>query len=64
MDEKIASKVDKELVGKLCKIPGIASTSAATIIAEIGEPKRFESEKKVSRWSGLAPSSHQSAEES
>ena len=61
VDEKIASKVDKALVEKLTKLPGIAPTTAAIAIAEIAEASRFKDEKNVAGWCGLAPSRYQSA---
>ncbi|MDR2700321.1 MAG: transposase, partial [Nitrososphaerota archaeon] len=35
--------------------------SAATILAELGDPKRFSNGKQVAAWSGFAPSVYQSA---
>jgi transposase len=61
VDEKIASRVDQALVEKLVKLPGIAPTTAAVAIAEIADPSRFENEKRVAGWVGLAPSRYQSA---
>jgi transposase len=61
VDEKIASKVDHALVEKLTKLPGIAPTTAAVAIAEIADPSRFEDEKRIAGWAGLAPSRYQSA---
>ncbi len=61
VDEKIGTLVDQELVGKLSRIPGVAPTSACTLIAEIADRNRFENGKKVAGWSGLAPSRYQSA---
>ncbi len=61
VDEKIASRVDQTLVEKLVKLPGIAPTTAAVTIAEIADPSRFQNEKRVAGWVGLAPSRYQSA---
>jgi transposase len=61
VDEKIASRVDQALVEKLTKLPGIAPTTAAVAIAEIADASRFENEKRVAGWVGLAPSRYQSA---
>jgi transposase len=61
VDEKIASRVDQALVEKLVKLPGIAPTTAAVAIAEIADPSRFQNEKRVAGWVGLAPSRYQSA---
>jgi len=59
--EEIAYRVDQGLVEKLTKLPGIAPTTAAVAIAEIADPSRFENEKRVAGWTGLAPSRYQSA---
>ncbi len=61
IDERIASKIDGELVEKLCKLPGIAPYTAAVAIAEIAEAGRFEDGNHVAGWTGLAPSRYQSA---
>jgi transposase len=59
VDEKISTLVDQELVTKLSRIPGVANTSACTLIAEIADPNRFENKKKVAGCFGLAPSRYQ-----
>jgi transposase len=61
VDERISTLVDRDLVDKLTKIPGVALTSTYTFIAEIADPERFENQKKVASWSGLAPSRYQTA---
>ncbi len=61
IDEKVVSKIDPVLLEKLVKLPGIAPPTAAVAIAEIAEPTRFENEKNVAGWTGLAPSRYQSA---
>jgi transposase len=61
VDERITVRVDPALVEKLAKLPGIAPTTAAVAIAEIAEATRFEDEKHVAGWVGLAPSRYQSA---
>jgi transposase len=61
VDERIAVRVDPALVEKLVKLPGVAPTTAAVAIAEIAEATRFEDEKHVAGWVGLAPSRYQSA---
>lgn len=45
----------------LLGIPGIDVLAALTILAEIGDIKRFASAKKLASFSGLVPSVHQSA---
>ncbi|MBE3580436.1 MAG: IS110 family transposase [Thermoanaerobacteraceae bacterium] len=44
----------------LLGIPGIDVLAALTILAEIGDIKRFASAKKLASFSGLVPSVHQS----
>lgn len=44
----------------LLGIPGIDVLAALTILAEIGDVKRFASAKKVCSFAGLVPSVHQS----
>jgi transposase len=61
VDERLSTLADRNLVDKLSKIPGVAPTSAYTLIAEIADPNRFENQKKVGGWSGLAPSRYQTA---
>lgn len=61
IDEKILARADPILMEKLVKLPGIAPSTAATAIAEIAEPTRFENEKHVAGWTGLAPARYQSA---
>jgi transposase len=61
VDERIEARVDHVLVEKLVKLPGVAPTTAAVAIAEIGEATRFEDDKHVAGWVGLAPSRYQSA---
>jgi transposase len=61
VDEKIASRVDQGLVEKLAKLPGIAPATAAVAIAEIADASRFEDDKHIAGWVGLAPARYQSA---
>jgi transposase len=61
IDDKLLSKIDPLLMEKLVKLPGVAPATAAEAIAEIAEASRFENEKHVAGWTGLAPSRYQSA---
>jgi len=56
LNAKIAMLVNKKDVDRISKVPGLGEISASAVIAEIGDPKRFQNEKKVAAWSGLAPS--------
>jgi len=59
LNAKIATLVNKKDVERISKVPGIGEVSASTVIAEIADPKRFQNEKKLFSWSGLAPSTYQ-----
>jgi transposase len=51
----------KQAVRLLITIPGVGQTIAHTIIAEIGEIRRFHSPKALCNWAGLTPRVRQSA---
>lgn len=61
LNAKIATLVNKKDVERISKVPGLGEISASAVIAEIGDPKRFQNEKKTGSWSGLAPSTYQTA---
>jgi len=48
-------------VRNISKVPGVAPVSAPSILAEVGEAKRFANGKKIASWAGLCPSVYQSA---
>lgn len=54
----IANPRDIEI---LSSVPGIGKRSAAAILAEIGDAKRFSNGKQIAFWTGLTPSLRQSA---
>ena len=56
--EQIVNECDLKIV---CSVPSVGRLSAATILAELGDPKRFSNGKQVAAWSGFAPSVCQSA---
>jgi transposase len=41
-------------------IPGIGSTTAALVLAELGDPERFESARQAAAYAGLTPAHHTS----
>jgi transposase len=41
-------------------IPGIGSTTAALVLAELGDPERFESARQAAAYAGLTPAHHKS----
>jgi transposase len=57
--ETVISNPEAEL---LVSIPGISFVSALTIMAEIGDIKRFPSAKKLMGYSGLVPSTYGSGD--
>ncbi|MEM3442751.1 MAG: IS110 family transposase [Candidatus Bathyarchaeia archaeon] len=61
LNAKIATLVNKKDVERISKVPGMGEVSASAVIAEIADPRRFQNEKKLYSWSGLAPSTYQSA---
>jgi transposase len=54
----LANQRDVEIVSS---VPGVGERSAAAILAEIGDAKRFSNGKQIASWAGLVPSLHQSA---
>jgi len=61
LDARILSLTDEKKSGILKSVPGIGDVAAPSILAEIGDAKRFENGKKISSYFGLAPSVYQSA---
>jgi transposase len=57
--ETVVSNPEAEL---LVSIPGISFVSALTIMAEIGDIKRFPSAKKLMGYAGLVPSTYSSGD--
>jgi transposase len=61
LEAKIEIVVNKQDVEVVSSVPGVGVRSAAAILAEIGDAKRFSNGKQIASWTGLAPSLHQSA---
>jgi len=64
VEDAITAEVEKhsEAMLLLCSIPGIDTTAAASIIAEIGtDMSRFPSAEHICSWAGLAPGNNESA---
>jgi transposase len=61
LNSKIAELINEKDVKRISKVPGLGEVSASVVIAEIGDPKRFKNDKQVASWSGLAPSTYQTA---
>jgi len=61
IDEHVQSCRDLAQKRKLLEtIPGIGPTTAALVLAELGDPERFESARQVAAYAGLTPSHHKS----
>jgi transposase len=63
IDDQIAPLLLQTTGGAyLTSIKGMGPTVAATILAEIGDIRRFDDPKKLVAFAGLAPSTHQSGQ--
>jgi transposase len=47
----------------LATAPGVGPRTAEAVVAYLGDPRRFQSAKQVSAYSGLVPRQHQSGED-
>jgi transposase len=75
IDEQVADQIERvdeeaadgqppfrELIPRLCAIPGVSSLSATTILAEIGrDMSRFPTAGHLVAWAGLCPGQNESA---
>ena len=61
VEVRIETVVNEHDVAIVSSVPGVGARSAAAILAEIGDAKRFSNGKQIAAWTGLAPSLHQSA---
>jgi len=69
--QKLINELQNEIKSRIayCKedsriamsIPGVGFTSAATLLAEIGEITDFKKPEQLAAWAGLVPSVYQSA---
>lgn len=60
-DHALAGIIDKTPAGVLCSIPGVGTLTASYYGAAIGDPHRFADAGAAYRYSGLSPSSDESA---
>lgn len=60
LDDEIAHLIDPEVDKLLQSIPGIGPVCSATIAAEVGDPDRFESPRKLVAYSGMDATKFQS----
>lgn len=62
LDSDIAAKLQQHEIGRLLTtIAGIGDNTAACLIAELGDPARFESARALAAYVGLCPKHNQSA---
>lgn len=63
LEEQISQRVMESPAAQLLlTIPGVGQTTAAVIVAELGEIDRFDTDKEVVSYAGLDPVVHQSGE--
>lgn len=61
LDSDIAAKLQQHEIGRLLTtIAGIGDNTAASLIAELGDPARFESARALTAYVGLCPKHNQS----
>jgi transposase len=53
---------DENVATLEAELPGIGAQSAATLLAELGDPKRFANPRAVAAYAGLVPRVNQSAD--
>jgi transposase len=61
VEARIETLANEHEMAIVSSVPGVGSKSAAAILAEIGDAKRFSNGKQIAAWTGLAPSVYQSA---
>ena len=54
--------VESPAAQRLLTIPGVGETTAATVLAEVGEIERFDRDKELVSYAGLDPEVHQSGD--
>jgi len=60
VDSQIVKYVEVDVVERLSSVPGVGVVSAAAVVAELGDVKRFSGEKEVCNYCGITPSLRQS----
>jgi transposase len=53
---------EPDVAALVSELPGIAAQSAATLLAELGDPKRFPGPRAIAAYAGLVPRVSQSAD--
>ena len=63
LDKKISQQLAESPAAELLlTIPGVGEYTAATVIAEVGEIERFDTDKQLVSYAGLDPEVHQSGD--
>jgi transposase len=63
LDKKISQRiVESPAAQRLLTIPRVGETTAATVLAEVGEIERFDRDKELVSYAGLDPEVHQSGD--
>jgi len=63
LEKKISQRiVESPAAAGLLTIPGVGETTAATVLAEVGEIERFDRDKELVSCAGLDPEVHQSGD--
>jgi transposase len=63
LEEKIERKVlESPAAQRLLSIPGVGQTTAALVVAEVGEIERFDRQEELVSYAGLDPMVHQSGD--
>jgi transposase len=63
LEEKIEQKVlESPAAQRLLSIPGVGQSTAALVVAEIGEIDRFDRDEELVSYAGLDPMVHQSGD--
>ena len=60
--EKLAKQVNAHALTIYLSIPGIASTTAVRLIAEMGDLRRFDTSAQIDAFVGIDPGRYQSGE--
>lgn len=63
LNKKISQRVvESPPAQRLLTIPGVGEYTAATVVAEVGEIERFETDEQLVSYAGLDPEVHQSGD--
>jgi transposase len=60
LDSEISRLVNRDVIDRLIRVPGLNVVSASALVAELGDATRFLGEKQVGAYAGLVPLVRQS----